>query len=49
MVHPCVVDGGDSLQIWRVAADILSKKSQTANKGCSSSLGVGWGANNSSQ
>jgi len=38
----------DSLQIWRVAANILTKQSQTADKGRSSSLAVGWRANNSS-
>jgi hypothetical protein len=32
--------------IWRVAANILNKQSRTANKGWSSSLGVGRGANN---
>jgi hypothetical protein len=36
-----VADGGDSLQIWRVAANILNKQSWTANKGWSSSLVVG--------
>jgi hypothetical protein len=35
--------GGDGLQIWRVAANILNKQSQTANKGWSYSLGVGVG------
>ena len=34
--------------IWRVAANKLDKQSQTADKGCSSSLGVGRGANNAS-
>src|SRR5215469_15581063 len=34
--------------IWRVTANILNKQSQTADKGWSSSLGVGRGANNSS-
>ena len=34
--------------IWRVAANILNKTSRTANKGWSSCLGVGRGANNSS-
>jgi hypothetical protein len=46
MVHPQVVDEGDSLQIWRVAANILNEQSWTADKGWSSSLGVGRGANN---
>jgi hypothetical protein len=31
-----------------VAANILNKQSQTADKGCSSSLGIGCGANDSS-
>jgi hypothetical protein len=34
--------------IWRVAANILNKQSRTADKGWSSSLGVGRGAENSS-
>jgi len=29
--YPQVADGGDSLQIWRVAMNILNKQSQTAN------------------
>jgi hypothetical protein len=47
MAHPQVADGGEGLQIWRVAANILNKQSQTADKGWPSSLGVGRGANNS--
>jgi hypothetical protein len=31
---------------WRVAANILNKQSRTADKGWSSILGVGRGANN---
>ena len=38
----------NDLQLWRVAANILNKQSRTADKGWSSSLGVGRGANNSS-
>ena len=34
--------------IWRVAANKLNNQSRTADKGWSSSLGVGRGANNSS-
>ena len=34
--------------IWRVAANKLNKQSRTADKGWSSSLGVGRGANNAS-
>jgi hypothetical protein len=42
----------DSLQnysfVWRTAANILNKQSRTADKGWSSSLAVGRGANNPS-
>jgi hypothetical protein len=48
MARPQVEDGGDALQVWREAANILNKQSRTADKGLSSSLGVGRGANNSS-
>jgi hypothetical protein len=48
MALPQVSDGGDGFQIWRVAANILNKHSQTADKGWSSSLEVGCGAKNSS-
>jgi hypothetical protein len=41
MVHPQIVDGGYILQIWRVAANVLNKQSQTPKKGLSPSLGVG--------
>ena len=34
--------------IWRIAANKLNKQSRTADKGWSSSLGVGRDANNSS-
>jgi hypothetical protein len=47
-VHPQVEDGGDGVQIWRVAVNILNKQLQTAYLGWSSSLGVWRGANNSS-
>jgi hypothetical protein len=43
-----VADGGDSLQFWKVAANMLNKQLRAADKGWSSSLGVGRGANNSS-
>jgi hypothetical protein len=46
--RPRVADGGDGLQILRVAANIFNKKSRTADKGWSSILGVGRGASNSS-
>jgi hypothetical protein len=49
MARPQVADRGEGLQIWRVAANILSKQSRTADKGWPSSLGVGRGANNSPQ
>jgi hypothetical protein len=48
MARPQVADGGDGLQIYRAAANILNKQSRTTDKGWSSSLGVGRGANNSS-
>jgi hypothetical protein len=43
MARPQVADGGDGLQIWRVAAKILKKMSPTADNGWSSSLGVSRG------
>jgi hypothetical protein len=48
MVRPQVADGGDTLQFWRVTANILNKPPWTADKGLSSSFGVGRGINNSS-
>jgi hypothetical protein len=33
MARPRVASGGDSLQIWRVAANILNDQSRIANKG----------------
>jgi len=48
IARPQVADGGDGLQIWRVDASILNKQLRTADKGWSSSLGVGRGANSSS-
>jgi hypothetical protein len=47
IVRPQVADGGEGLQIWRAAANILNKQSRTADKGWPSSLRVGRGANNS--
>jgi hypothetical protein len=41
MERPRVSDRGDGLQIWRVAANMLNKQSQTADGGGSSSLGLG--------
>jgi hypothetical protein len=32
MAHLQVVDGGDGLQIWRVAVNILNQKSPTADR-----------------
>jgi hypothetical protein len=48
MARPQVVDVGDTLQVWREVVNILNKQSQMADKGWSSSLGVGRGANDSS-
>jgi hypothetical protein len=36
-----VVYGGDGLQLWKVAANILCKQSRTANKGGSPALALG--------
>jgi hypothetical protein len=44
MARPQVADGGNGLQIWRVAANIFNKQSRTADKRWSSNfsgLGVG--------
>jgi hypothetical protein len=46
MAHLLVLDGEDSLQIWRVAANVVNKQLWTVDKGWPSSLGVGWGAIN---
>jgi hypothetical protein len=48
MACPQVVGGGYSLQIWRVAVNILNKQLSTANMEWYSSLEVEQGANNSS-
>jgi len=48
MVRPGVADGGDGLQIWRVAANRPNKQPRTAGNGWFSSLGVGRRANISS-
>jgi hypothetical protein len=45
IVHPQVADGGDTLQIWWIAVNILDKQSWTVDRGCSSILGVWHGAN----
>jgi hypothetical protein len=47
MARPQVVDGGDSLQCWRVTTNMLNRQSRTADKGWSSSLGAVRGANKS--
>jgi hypothetical protein len=49
MARPQVADGGDGLQIWWVAANILNKQSRTADKGWSSSFRVRLWAENSLQ
>jgi hypothetical protein len=38
-----VADGGDGLELWRVAVNILNKQPHTNNKGWSSILGFGVG------
>jgi hypothetical protein len=40
MALPQVADREDGLQIWRVAANILNKQSQTSERGWPSSLGA---------
>jgi hypothetical protein len=45
MACPTTSDGGESLQIWRVAANILNKQSQTADMGWSSSMAGVCGGN----
>jgi hypothetical protein len=42
MTRPRVADGGDGLQIWRVAENILNKQSRISDKGWTSSLGGYW-------
>jgi hypothetical protein len=46
MARPQIADGGDGIQLWRVAANILNKQSRTADGGGPSSLGVWRAANN---
>jgi hypothetical protein len=46
---PQIADRGDGRQIWRVSANILNKKSRTADRGWPSSLGFGRGAKNPPQ
>jgi hypothetical protein len=46
MVRPWVADGGDGLQMWRVAANILNKQPRIADKGWSFCLEVERRANN---
>jgi hypothetical protein len=41
MARPQVADGGNTLQVWRVTANILNKQSRTADKGGGLLLG-GW-------
>jgi hypothetical protein len=48
MARPQVKDGGDGLQIWKVAMNISQNQSLTANKGRFFSLGVRCGVNDSS-
>jgi hypothetical protein len=43
MACPPDADGGDGLQIWRVAVYVLNRQSLTTDKERSSSFGVGRG------
>jgi hypothetical protein len=47
-MHPQVSDGGVGFQIYWVPVCTLNKRSCTADKGCSSNLGVWLEANDSS-
>jgi hypothetical protein len=48
MARPQVAEGGGAIQFWSVAEHILKKQLRAADKGWSSSLGVGRGPNKSS-
>jgi len=48
VARPQVADGGEGLQIWRVATNVLNKQPRTADKGWFSSLGGEGRANNPS-
>jgi hypothetical protein len=43
VARPQVADGGDGLQTWRVAANILNKQSRTADRGGPPACGLGEG------
>jgi hypothetical protein len=43
MARPQVANGGDGLQIWRVAANILNKQSRTADRGDPPAWGLSGG------
>jgi hypothetical protein len=45
MARPQVADGGDTLQFWREAANILNKQPRSTDKGLYPSFGFGRGAN----
>jgi hypothetical protein len=47
MARPQVADGGDGLQVWRAAVNILNKLSRTADRGWSSSMVVERGVTHS--
>jgi hypothetical protein len=47
MACPQILDGEDSIHIWKVTPNILIKQVQTANNGCPSSLEVRLRANTS--
>jgi hypothetical protein len=49
MARSWAEDGGDGLQIWMAAGNILKRQSQIADEGRSSRFGVGHGSNNSSE
>jgi hypothetical protein len=47
MVRPRVAGGGNDLQIWKVAANVVNKQQWANDNGWSSSLKVGCGVETS--
>jgi hypothetical protein len=46
MPYPQVTVGGENVQIQQIAVNAFNEQLHTADRGWSSSLGVGWKANN---
>lgn len=43
MAHPSISDGGNGLKMWKVAANVLNKLSQTVDGGSAAASGLGGG------